>query len=214
MSAGKTLISAYLAAAADNDGKLMPGMDFTVTSIYFRPYDQDITTIHIPNRYPYRLAPYFDYRLEGVILINQEPSKVSTDYNKSAFPAFGINHQLVGGNVQVGGIVGFPNECVTRLSQAQHRLLVFASGGTGTGVNYISGYNILDFPKNWSVRTDAPGIDPGRHGNVDARFNGKAMCVYLDGSIDMKTIEDLTDMRLWCANAASQDDPDYTPARN
>lgn len=212
MAAGKTLINAYLAAAADNDGALMPGMDFTVNRVYFRPYDREISTMHVANRYPFRLAQYFDYQLEGVILVNQKREKVKTDYNKSAFPAFGINHFLVGGNVAGNGLQ-YPNDCVTRLAQASSPIVVFASGGTGTGTEYVSGYNILDFPKSWSRRTYREGGDPGEHGFVDARFDHKALAVFLDGSIQLKTIEELSDMRLWCANAAQLDDRDYEPVR-
>lgn len=214
MAAGKSLIGAYLAAAADNDGRLMPGMDFSVNRVYYQPYDREITTIHVANRYPYRLAPYFDYRFEGVIIVNQDPSKIKTDYNKSAFPAFGINHQMVGGNVAANGQINFPSECVTRLPQIDHPLVVFASGATGTGNDYVSGYNILDFPANWRSSNPDPSIDAGEHGNVDARFNGKAMAVFSDGSIVLRTLKELADMRLWCANAASQNDPNYVPARN
>ena len=214
MAAGRSLISAYLAAASDNDGKLMPGMDYTVNRVYFQPYDRDITTIHVPNRYPFRLAPYFDYRLEGVILVNQDRNKVKTDYNKSAFPSFGINYYLVGGQVNAGGQTLYPNECITRVAQAERPILVFASGGTGTGADYTAGYNILNFPKNWSSTSYLEGADPGRNGNVDARFEGKALAVFLDGSVQLKSIEELSDMRLWCANAAIQDDRDYTPASN
>ncbi len=48
------------------------------------------------------------------------------------------------------------------------------------------------------------------YGNIDPRYDGKAICVFLDGSVRMLSIEELRDMRLWSANAKDEDNANYT----
>jgi prepilin-type processing-associated H-X9-DG protein len=53
--------------------------------------------------------------------------------------------------------------------------------------------------------------DPGNYGYVAARFDGKAVAAFLDGSVRVMTLDDLRDMRLWSKNAAINNDPNYRP---
>jgi prepilin-type N-terminal cleavage/methylation domain-containing protein/prepilin-type processing-associated H-X9-DG protein len=223
LAAGKNLITAYLAHAADNDGRYLPGMDFSMNKVAFPPENRDVTVMHAANRYPFRLAPYFEYRLDGTILLGgnrkhigklAKPGTPMFDYIVSAFPAFGINYYFVGGCVTGVGGLTYPDECVTRASQGAGRLLVFASGGATDGITRVEGFNILTPPQlygpAWSQTAWKKNSDPGLYGNVDARHDGKAVCVFLDGSIRLLDIEELRDMRLWNRHAAEQDNPGYT----
>lgn len=214
IAAGKNLINAYQAAAAESDGRYLPGMDYSVNSVWFEPDKKDITITHVANRYPYRLAPYFDYRLEGTILVNANKKQINQvfagPYGISTFPAFGINYYYVGGMVTAQGTVQLGEECLTRTGHGLGSILVFASGGSGA----IDGYNILTPPRlygqHWSASAWKESADPGNWGNVDARYDGKAVCAFLDGSIRMLSIEELRDMRLWSKNAAAANDPNYS----
>lgn len=224
--AGKNLVAAYQSYAGDNNGSYLPGMDFTVNRVWFEPYRRDITIMHASNRYPFRLAPYFDYALKGTILVNDsakqinsisEPGTPMHDYVVSAFPTFGINYYFVGGCVTgspAAPLLTYPDDCTSRVGQGEKTLLVFASGGTTDGTRRVEGYNILTPPmiysQTWSSVEWKKNEDPGIHGNIDARHAGKAVCVYLDGSIKLQTIEELRDMRLWNRKAAEQNDPQYT----
>ncbi|HEY5791783.1 MAG TPA: type II secretion system protein, partial [Chthoniobacterales bacterium] len=89
IAAAKTLISAYQLAAADNNGKLLPGMDFTLNKVWFEAGNKNVTG-HAAQRYPFRLSPYFNDRLKGTLLIRQKSSQVNGDYAISVYPAFGI----------------------------------------------------------------------------------------------------------------------------
>jgi type II secretory pathway pseudopilin PulG len=226
IAAGRNLISAYHAYAADNDGRYLPGMDFTVSKVWFEPYGRDISMMHAANRYPFRLAPYFNYSLKGTVFVNDiekqiakiaNPGSSMHDYVVSAFPTFGINYYFVGGCVTgtaASPSLMYPGDCVSRQGMADRgSLLVFASGGSTDGSVRVEGYNILTPPRlfssNWSSSPWSKGGDPGLHGNVDARYDGKAVCVFLDGSVQLKTIEELRDMRLWSRIAAENNDPDY-----
>src|SRR6187402_2190541 len=59
MGAAKTLIAAYTAYAVDHDGLMLPGYDMTAAA----SEKPDGTQLSGPQiwRYPWRLAPYFDY---------------------------------------------------------------------------------------------------------------------------------------------------------
>lgn len=226
IAAGKTLITAYQTHAAENDGRYLPGMDFTVNRISFPPYNRDITIMHAANRYPFRLAPYFEYALKGTVLLENNRKaieKMSTpgtpmhDYVVSAFPTFGINYYFVGGCLTGSAAspsLVYPGECLSRAAQGGGSILVFASGGTTDGTIRMEGFNILTPPRlyaeNWSGSTWVKKSDPGLYGNVDARHGGKAVCVFLDGSVKLLTIDELRDMRLWNKNAAEQNNPAYT----
>lgn len=222
VTAGKNLISAYQLYAADKDGQYMPGMDFSVNKVLFEPENRTISMIHVANRYPFRLAPYFSSKLDGTILVNDNGKQIEKtakrgsgmyDYQVSAFPAFGINYYFVGGCISAKGELTWPAECTDRVGKANSSPLVFATGGTGRDDNRYDGYNILTPPRttgqNWSAAKWKENLDPGNFGNVDARHDGKAVCVYLDGSIRLQTIDELRDMRLWSRNAAAQDNPNY-----
>jgi len=222
IAAGKNLINAYQTYAAENDGNYLPGMDMTVTTLTL-PSGKKLSPAHVCQRYPYRLAPYFDYQMKGVVLVNDNEKQIKEtlgsmyEYGVSAFPTFGINYRFVGGYVSgsaSGPAVQYPDECLSRSVQAVRPLLVFASGGTQDGGIKLDGYNILTPPRftgqNWNGADWSKDSDPGAYGNVDARYDGKAVCVYSDGSVKLQTIADLRDMRVWSRRAAENDDAGYT----
>src|SRR5690606_16653067 len=80
------------------------------------------------------------------------------------------------------------------------RIIVFASAGindTSGGVN-IGNYKV-DSPATggWTDKKWESADNPSEFGSVHARFNGKALAVFLDGSVEAMTIDELRDMRLW-----------------
>ena len=222
INAGRQLITAYLNYSADHDGQYMPGMDYTVKQTVRRD-GSIITMAHICQRYPFRLAPYFNFDMENVLLsstneeailkINNGSKSGMYEYLVSAFPSFGMNLYFVGGNVDAMGNLSYPNECVS--SQAYgSSILAFATAGTTDGNIRVEGFNILTPPRveslRWSGKNWQKNDDPSLYGNVDARYNGKAVCAFLDGSVRELSIAELRDMQLWNKNAAQQKDPNYT----
>jgi len=214
IGAAKSLVTAYAAYPADNNGMLLAGNDRRISYVQLA----DGTTVSGPaaNRYPYRLLEYMGGQLDGTILVNQNATKLSpTDhYLVSLYPALGMNYVFVGGDLTSSGVVTLPNECVTSLGQAKSAPLVFASAANGEdGDGRVDGYCFLTPPKTsgpmwngtWSEEASASDF-----GHVDARWNGKAVCAFLDGTVRVIGIEDLKDMRLWSTNAALADNADYT----
>lgn len=222
ISAGRSLMTAFAAAAADRDGQFLPG------------YDRTVSQITLPNgnavsgppaqRYPYRLAPYFGNQLSGTILVNNNANQidVTNTYLVSCFPALAMNYIFVGGDVSNAGVYTYPNDCITRMGTASGSPIVFISAagdgsaaGSGTNVSgKVDGYCIVTPPyltgPMWQTTKWKKDASPASYGNVDARYNGKAVCTFLDGSVKMMGIEDLRDMRLWSRGAIDQNNAKYT----
>lgn len=220
-AAARNLSVAYHLYAGENNGRLMPGMDFTVTQL-IKTNGKPLQPAHAGQRYPFRLAPYFADQIAGTLLVNRNVAQIASttppgsgmyDYMVSCFPALGMNYYYVGGCVTAAGDTVYPDDCATSQAQAEHSLLVFASGGAQDSSTRMDGYNILTPPKLtgglWSQPAWKEGADPANYGNVDARYGGRAVCAFLDGSVRMLTIAELRDMRLWSKQAAARNDPDY-----
>ncbi len=215
-NAGRILISAYLQYAADHDGQLMVAhYEGQVASGEIEeavlPGGQTLGA-EVLHRYPYRLAPYFDYRMDGTILVNENRREIakigfpSAEYGNSLCPAFGINYYFVGG-YKVDNVLAGADDCATRLSQVTRpsSLLVFATAFQNIGSERVAGRYGVEPPQ---YRTQL--WDENLH--VDARHHGKALCAFLDGTLRSLAIEELRDMRLWSRRAAELDDPDYLVA--
>lgn len=215
-AAGRTLIAAYLTAASDNDGQLMVAhYEGAIPDMGSQTSLPDGTSLgsEALHRYPYRLAPYFDYKIDGVILINDNKQHVLERFNgglqtygTSLCPAFGINYYFVGGYVVDGELAG-ADDCATRISQVDKpsSLLVFATAFQEISGERVEGRYGIEPPK---YRSDL--WDQNLH--VDARHNGRVLCAFLDGSLRTYTVDELRDMRLWSRNAAAANDPNYTVA--
>jgi prepilin-type N-terminal cleavage/methylation domain-containing protein len=221
--AAKNLIQAYQIASTENGGRFLASRDPTATGVV-NANGQNISMSEVRSRYPFRLAPYFNYKMEGTVLVNRNESQIVKimgssgfmyDYGVSVFPAMGINRYLVGGNLarNTNGVfeVEYPNECVQSLAQADQSIIVFVSAGHPD----VDGYEYVIAPLGprgqWSSEKWSNGADAANYGHVDGRFDGKAVCAFLDGSVRVLSIDDLRDMRLWSKNAAINNDPSYRP---
>lgn len=211
-NAAHDLVSAYLTAASET-GRYLAGMDRTVSQVDW----PNGNTVSGPaaNRYPYRLGQYYGYDLESVILVGENAEQINTDdsYMVSLMPAFGINYLFVGGDRQADGSFSLNGEVITKASHWQN-VIVFASAGRASDGEIVHGYNILTPPQihgeMWSSRQWTPTSPPDDYGNVDARYKGKAIAAFLDGSVRLMDIDELRDMRLWSRRAAETNNPNYT----
>jgi prepilin-type N-terminal cleavage/methylation domain-containing protein/prepilin-type processing-associated H-X9-DG protein len=215
-TAAKTLISAYQAAAADNGGRYLAARDTTATDV-LNGDGKQISSRQVRARYPFRLAPYFNYAIESTILAGKNrqqllrvmnlstPSGSMYDYGVSAFPSFGISRYFVGGTAGQTN-----NECVRSAAQADQSIIAFVSAGSSD----IDGYEYVRAPGepggSWGGGDWTEDSDPSDFGFVHPRHGGKAIAAFLDGSTRLLTIEELRDMRLWSRRAAQADDANYT----
>ena len=215
-AAARTLISAYQAAAADNGGRYLAARDTSAVNV-LNGEGKPVSNRQVRARYPFRLAPYFNYAIESTLLAGNNrqqllkvmnlssPSGSMYDYGISAFPSFGINRYFV------GGTTGQTNsECVHSIGQADHSIIAFVSAGSSE----INGYEYVRAPGEpgggWSGGEWTKDSDPSQFGFVHPRHGGKAIAAFLDGSTRLMTVEELRDMRLWSRQAAQENNPKYT----
>lgn len=211
VAAGKSLITAYQNAAADNNGRYLPARDYTAKNVT-DANGKVLPMREMGARYPFRLAPYFNYQMNGTILVNKNKAQITKifgkgamyNYGLSVFPAMGINNTFFGGYKLPNGKMMYENECITSIANSDRIVVAFVSAG----VDDVDGYEYVKPPYYWGGNEDG---NPSENGFVDARFGGKAVVVFSDGSIRSMGIKELKDMRLWSRNASIQNDPNYIP---
>jgi prepilin-type N-terminal cleavage/methylation domain-containing protein/prepilin-type processing-associated H-X9-DG protein len=224
ISAGRNLIAAYHLYSTDHDGQLMEGYAESASAM-------DDKGKPVPNpancRYPWRIAPYLNYRLSGTLLVNKQAQILErTDYvyTASFVPTFGINATFVGGNWRSGiiptpaAIERFGEFCVTRRAQAVQpsQLIVFTSSRIQDGSNQQEGHHLIEAPnltsRRWS-RQYSESEPPSAWGYVHPRYNGRAVAAMMDGHVELLDTTQLQDMRRWSNQAAEADDPNWKLSR-
>lgn len=228
VNAAKQLVTGLHNSAQDNNGQYLPGMDYRAGTPSFPVYKPDgslVTMQPTAHRYPYRLAPYLGNNFSGAIFVNRNKAEIDKyagpmyDYFVSTFPALGMNIYGVGGVVAANGTILNAADCISRMSQMSGSILAFASGGYGTGASRMHGYCYVTPPTKESgspisIKWDPASTwtdqkNPMQFGWVDFRYDGKAVCAFLDGSVKQCSVEELSDMRHWTISALNADDPNY-----
>ncbi len=214
VSAGRTLVSALQSAAADNGGRYPLAYDDQAKNV-LNAEGKELQLKHAMWRYPFRLAPYFGYDIDGTLLTGKTKRQILKmmelpkaegamfEYGVSAFPSLGINRHFV------GGASANSTEAVRTVAQADRSIIAFASAGTPE----LHGYEYVMAPgapgSSWSSAKWTEEGENGSYGHVHPRHDGKAVVAFLDGSVKKMSLEELRDMRLWSRNAAINDDPNY-----
>lgn len=204
----KALVEAYLATEqASPAGILMRGFDDGAQAEVAGGLEVSGAAAA---RYPWRLAPFLNEQLVDVVLTDalREHFGPEDHYEVSLMPAFGMNSMYVGGEYRGGTPVVGGRNLATRTMTVPDpsRLIVFASAFTkGTGDEAIPGFFRVTPPTRAEVSDN-----PSQTGNVHYRYNGKALCAFLDGSVRLMGPEELTDMRYWSVGAQLRDDPNWT----
>ena len=231
--AARHLVTALLASAQESDGAYLPGMDYRAGTSSMPVYNPDgeLVSGHAAQRYPFRLAPYLGNEFEGTIFVNRNKMEIVKktggsgpmyDYQVSTYPALGMNIYCVGGVVRADGSLMSREDCISRAANMRGSILAFASGGSGTGKSKTHGFNYVSPP---TMENDSPiclkwkdssawtrDKDPMNYGWIDFRYNDKAVCAFLDGSVRMCAVDELSDMRIWTPSAQDANDPEYPMA--
>lgn len=227
--AAKQLVVALQNSALDNNGRYLPGFDLragTSEHPVYKPDGRPVSMRPTAHRYPFRLAPYLGNEFDDSIFVNRNKaeinlknSSVDPDYYISLYPALGMNIFGVGGVMTADGFLQNAADCISTTLQSSGSILAFASGGEGSGSSRVHGYCYVtpptkekdspyckkwDEPKTWTEKRN-----PMDFGYVDFRYDGKAICAFLDGSVKQCSVEELSDMRKWTISALNADDPNY-----
>jgi hypothetical protein len=191
-------------------------------------------------RYPWRLAPYLDFALQGTMLTGERESLMKAippvddrtwwHYRISTMPSFGLNAHFLGG-YEYDRTSPPPFHVVHMMSQVKlpSDMLAFASARgedwdseTNT-VIAAEGWHTVDSPAwghtgtlgglgyPWSAEAYSRESHPEQHGNISARYRDKVLLGFIDGHASTSPPEGLRDMRLWSNDAASASDPEWKP---
>ncbi|MEM7147407.1 MAG: prepilin-type N-terminal cleavage/methylation domain-containing protein [Verrucomicrobiota bacterium] len=221
MSAGRSLVAAAIAHAADNGGELVRGHDGShpPMKITTGPYAGITVSGAEVERYPFRLGLYFDHNFDGTTVVNNRLKQLMSDqgssYLASLLPAFGINGRNVGGMFDAGSTPS--SDCVTNIQQihAPSQLIAFVTarieheefGGMAPG------FHMVDPPMSTAGGWSGSYSDTNASswGNVDLRYGNKALAAFMDGSVRLLGEHEIEDLRLWNNEAAKANDPNYRP---
>ena len=163
--------------------------------------------------YSWRLAPYFDYVVDGALMVNEQAraindARFNDDINELEYTYATNNAPSLGMNAIIGGVPGFGYQDdnfadlllrgwglrrITRVNQMQFpsSFMVFASAWNTEYADFEKGYYNIK-PSHHSFDPD----DPNKFGRIDLRWGGKAVVGKLDGSAATHT-EDEISLNKW-----------------
>ncbi|MHC5112959.1 MAG: type II secretion system protein [Planctomycetota bacterium] len=233
LSAARQMMVAYINYANMNRDQVLPGFQYDLRAV--NAEGRSIGSFAIPEaeaRYPWRLAPYLDFNLQGLYVNDQERAleeMAQIDewhyyYFTSLAPSLGLNATWVGGNKKELGfsptaLRNFGRFYVTSISEVYHpdRLIVFASArgvdpmGMLENNNVTEGYFEVRSPRllaqdgeRWTEEFVA-GDDPGAFGFVSPRYGKAAVTAFVDAHVEAMGQRELRDMRYWANRAESFD---------
>lgn len=219
VGAARNLITAYLGYASDHNGQVMAGYqsDPEVTNLEGKPLHDPLNA-----RYPWRLAANVP-KIDGVMLFNGTESALKDperDYLVSVHPNMGLNATLVGGHFGSGSplpptprlVNAYGKFYLSTLAECDdpNKLIVFASARSAKDA---PGYFEVRPPKLtgpvWSAKKFGESGQAADHGFVDFRWGGKAAVAMLGGNVELRTEDELRDMRYWSNQAIRANDRDF-----
>ena len=244
LSAARQLMLGYTQYSLDNRGRLLPAFSATNATqaqifAYWRTdvYNDlgtkiwDAAGLRAPNGwsnspaiggYPWRLAPYFDYQVEGALLVNEQArllhefdrarmDELVYTYNTNLAPSLGMNAAIGGDR---GFDFGRPDDPDYIISIAEgfglkkietenqvvnpSGTMVFCSARNGLFEQSVgqAGTSGFILPNGYySVKPTNTPYDPddvGSFGNIHLRWGNRAVVAVLDGSAGTRGEDELS----------------------
>ncbi len=225
--ATRSLQTAWVLYANDHQEMVIEGIidrndPRIARGVYLDERGEPILTGLIAQRWPYRLAPWFDYKWEGTTHVNESETLaddrqeilsqpngwVDWTYRVSVLPSFGINQDYVGGNYAVPTHIRKKRGAVRRISDAfqPSSLIVFGSAHLKSRAFDEPGHLWVSHAPIYGAifDDDAPSE---LFGHVDPRFGGSASMSFVDGHAGLVKADELRDRRMWSNKSALKDDP-------
>jgi type II secretory pathway pseudopilin PulG len=228
VSAARQLLVAWTGYATDHAGAILPGYRNGLPA--FDENGQSIATQTIgvaAARYPWRIAPYLGHDFRGLYLdanLRTLEELAATDrsnylYQTSVFPSLGLNTTFVGGDENDGCFSPaylnvYGKFFVDRLSRVRHteRLLVCASARgadpqSGFGESILDGWFRVRSPMFTASRWGERYLDEDAAscGHVARRNGARTVCGFVAGHVEVRTPDELRDMRFWADQADAVD---------
>ncbi len=206
MSAAHMLLLAHQNWSVDHDGRIFSTTRHTPDYKVVNNYGDVLwdprtgyTDAGSHSGYSWRLAPYFDYNIEGALLVNDQAGVLSeydpdnpTYYNylTNLVPSLGLNERLGAPYHPV-----LSPDPLTRVVEVRQpaRLLVAASGRSKLFPQYPDGYKQVRPPTGAYDRDE-----PAAFGHVALRWAGRAVVGFMDGHAATRSENEIeTSPGLW-----------------
>jgi len=192
LSGIKNLAIAHISYTTDNNGIFIKSYDKNGTARDLNGNNIGGEDSHEAHRWPWRLAPYFNYdffscsHLNSIQKYIKSQGGLSQTYLISVIPSFGLNI-IVGGN-DYENIDS--NKVYTHINQVSKpsKIILFASSRSWAGGQKFEGFYYINEPK---LKKYIKDINPRSTGFLSARYNGQVVVVYLNGAAGIEYYEAL-----------------------
>jgi hypothetical protein len=197
ISALKGLIVAYNTYSADNNNVLLKSYDMNGVANDINGNEMSGEDRHEAHRWPWRLAPYFNYGFYSTTHVNdieryiRSKGGLSQTYLVSVMPSFGLNINC-GGNDYENKSTNVAYTYVQASKPSQ--FVAFVSSRSSAAGEKYEGFYYTEVPK-LSIYTSSSS--PKSTGYVSARYNSKAVVAFLGGNVSVMNYSDLTNTNLW-----------------
>ena len=196
----KSLITAYNTYSADNNGQLLKSYDLNGTA-----YDIDGNQIggeesHEAHRWPWRLAPYFNYNFYSTTHVNEMEKYIksqgglSQTYLVSVIPSFGLSLYCGGNDYEGSKSKAIIATHATQVNKPSQFIAFVSSRSVAVGKRY-EGFYYVEQPRS-SAKYDSKS-NPKSTGNISARYSGNAVVAFLGGNVSIVKYEDLVKTNYW-----------------
>lgn len=192
IAALKNLIVAYNTYTVDNNNILMKSYDRTGTANDINGNPIGGEDSHEAHRWPWRLAPYFNYGFYGTTHVNDIESYImsqgglSQTYLVSVIPSFGLS-LYCGGNDYEGKAQHPVAKNINQVQKPGQFIAFVSSRSVAIGKRY-EGFYYVDIPR--SQKYDSKG-NPKSSGNISARYSEHAVVAFLGGNVSVLQYKDL-----------------------
>lgn len=216
IAALKSLITAYNSYTADNNNNLLKSYDQYGSAVDINGNNMGGEDSHEAHRWPWRLAPYFNYGFYSTTHVNEieyyikSQGGLSQTYLVSVIPSFGLNI-FVGGNDYEGSSYfkkGYVASNINQVTKPSQLITFVSSRSIAVGKRY-EGFYYVDYPKSWQKYNSKS--NPKSTGNISARYNENAVVAFLGGNVSVMNYNDLKDGRLWSIEAQIQNNQNWRP---
>jgi prepilin-type N-terminal cleavage/methylation domain-containing protein len=199
ISALKGLTVAYNLYAADNSGQLLKSYDMNGTAIDMSGRTLEGEDSHEAHRWPWRLAPYFNYGFYTTTHVNametyiKNKGGLSQTYLVSVIPSFGLSISCGGNDYEGSKYKVSPASNIVQVTKPS-QFISFVSSRSAAINEKFEGFYYVAKPvmSVWDSKSA-----PKSTGYISARYNKQAVVAFLGGNVSVMNFSELTNSMYW-----------------
>lgn len=199
LAALKGLLIAYNTYSGDNNGQLLKSYDQYGSALDINGNPIGGEDSHEAHRWPWRLAPYFNYSFYDTTHVNDIESYIksqgglSQTYLVSVIPSFGLSLYCGGNDYEGSKTKSTIATHINQVAKPSQFIAFVSSRSTAVGKRY-EGFYYVEQPRS-SAKYDSKS-NPKSTGYISARYNDNAVVGFLAGNISVMPYKDLATNRV------------------